>query len=214
MLRAVRDDRRFQGLAALDLHQRLEEVRGADVGVHPVREGAPRPVVSLLEQAARVGARDVAVVEDPQAGLAHRGHDTDGLVADPEAEVLARLDDVGGVDELLVPVAGDGGVRDRRRVDGDARRPARGVARRLGGPAEQEQAEHHAEHDERHRHDGEHSPLLAVRHDPSSPSSSVVRRQSFCGGVMRLASHGAAPSARLTTTVYVPTSVAKATRAT
>ena len=77
---AVSDDRRFEVVASLDLHHRLEEVRGAHVRVHALLVGPP-PESALLEQAARVRSQDVAVIDNDEAGFAHGSHHADGLVA-------------------------------------------------------------------------------------------------------------------------------------
>lgn len=113
-LHPVSRDRGFQRVAVLNRHQDAEEVRRRDEWVHPVGVRAPGAVVSLLEQPAGVGSYRIAVVDDAQAGLAHRGHDADRLVTRGQAESVRCLHDPRGVDEgLLVVVAGDGRVRNR-----------------------------------------------------------------------------------------------------
>ena len=139
----MRDDGRLQGVSSVNLLHRLEEVRRGDVRVHAVGVRAPRAVVTLLEQSTAVRPRSIAVVDDAESGLSHGRHDADGLVSDSQAEVLAGLDDVGGVDELFMLVARDGRVRHRVRVDADtALRPRLGVAGGRGRVVVPEQEDH------------------------------------------------------------------------
>ncbi|WP_370584112.1 hypothetical protein [Paenarthrobacter sp. YJN-D] len=145
-LHPVSRDRGFQRVAVLNRHQDAEEVRRRDEWVHPVGVRAPGAVVSLLEQPAGVGSYRIAVVDDAQAGLAHRGHDADRLVTRGQAESVRCLHDPRGVDELLVVVAGDGRVRNGVRVDRDAWLLRAGQAQIVAVVAtQQDEAEHEAQ---------------------------------------------------------------------
>jgi hypothetical protein len=125
----VRRQGRFEGLPAVDGEQGAVEVGGRRRGVHAVGVAAPGAVVALLEQAPAVRADAVAVVQDPQPGLAHRGHDGDELRASRDPEGAPGVDDGCGVAQLLRAIARDLSHRHAARVEHD-RSTARGTGRR------------------------------------------------------------------------------------
>jgi len=154
----------------------------------------------LLEQAAGVGAGGVAVVEDEEGGLADGGHDADGLVSFAQGQVVARGDDVGGVDELVAGEAGDRTVGHRCEVDGHAG-GGRGAARGRRRAPEEQHAEHQADEAE-----GEDQ-------DEESGGGLAVHQFTPAGGVIDSPTQGAVASVRLRSSSYTPASVGTSTRA-
>src|SRR6476661_10636600 len=86
-LHPVGSDGGFQPIPAVYLLKSLDEIRGADGGVHSVSKGSPGAVVALLEQSAGIRPTSVTVIQNLQPRLPQGNHDADNLALQRQVQI-------------------------------------------------------------------------------------------------------------------------------